>query len=990
MTVDIDIHLFGLVRLEHDGQPVQFETRKALAMLAYLVVTEKPYARDSLALLFWPDNDQKDARGALRRTLSVLKNNLPTGFLSISRERIGIAPSAQFDCDVIEFRSLLKNANTHQHHEPGVCSACMEWLSRAVELYEGGFLSGFSLRDSPGFDEWQYFETERYRSDYAETLRKLIPIYIQKQEFDQAINYAQMWASIDPLREEAYQQLMLCYIWSGQRNAALLQYRKCVRLLSAELGVTPLEETTQLFNAILEGKFPPPPGSQTSNRDDPAQTDSVTPALSEEPGSTLLDQPGSFPLVGRSRETELILQLYHKKGSQGRFLVFLGEPGIGKTRLAEEFLSYVRQRGGRVISARCFSGESSLAYAPFTDALHTAQQLPQARERLASLPSTYQQQGIKLDPDFAKMVNLTGELSPAISTSETIFHEGIRQIFFSLLSGEMPGVLFLDDFHNADTASILQLSYMVHRLSGNPVMILIAVSNETLPDSLNLLINESQRSGSAILIKLARLLPGDLNEIVRSVFNPTGETNQQLALRIYQETEGLPFFVVEYYQALLTDRTLRDFDKQLTEAEWPIPGSVQTLLETRLNGLDDTTWQILTTAAIIGRSFEFQVLLDASGRSDNETLNGLERLLARRLIEEVTSEDVASSEGIFDFTHEKIREFVYAHTNLTRRRLLHRRVGDALARHQRRKNQLAAYSSQIAWHFRQAGQEQEAAEQYRAAGDYARSLFANAEAIQHYQAALALGHPQPAELHEAIGDLQMLLGAYKPAIGSFIAAESLADEHSQARLEHKLGCVYHRRGEWDLAIGYFQSAIERSEARIDQDEMARIYVDWSFTSYRVGRLEEAQYFARQAQRLAKELGSDELLAKSANILGILARASKDLPTAHEWFEASLAAARGKQDYPAEIAASNNLALILASEEKISVAVEVLRGALALCQRIGDRHHEAALLNHLAELFHANHQEELSMEYLKKAVLIFAEIGAAAEAPTGEIWMLSEW
>ncbi len=990
MVEPLVLYLFGPARVEKDGVQLRFETRKALALLAYLVVTAQPQARDSLAALFWPENDQTGARGALRRTLSVLKTNLPPEFLIVKREQIGISPTAQFTCDVTQFQGLLQTVKKHTHSQALQCPDCTKWLIAAADLYRGGFLSGFTLRDSPAFDDWQYFETDRLRSEFSTALEQLTLIHSGNGEYDKAISYAQRWLALDPLREEAYQQLMLCFLWAGNRNAALLEYRKCVRSLEHELGVPPLEETTQLYHAILEGKIPAPPPllEKTSGS-------RVRPSAPEESQATVLEEipnPRSlvFPLVGRSRETETLLRLYHKRAEQGWFVTIQGEPGIGKTRLAEEFLAYTRQLGAYVVAARCFAGESSLAYAPFTDALMEARRLQAYPERLRKIPVSYLLQAGKLDPEISKEIgDSQAEPAAGIAAAETLFHEGLRQVFFKLLQGNLPGVLFLDDFHNADAASILQLSYMVHRISGNPLLILIAVSNEALSDPLNLLINECQRLGTGSILKLNRLLPNDLNEIVRSVVDPSDKTSQELALRVYQETEGLPFFVVEYFQSFLTNQTNPERDQRSSQLEWPMPGSVQTLLETRLNGLDEMTWQILTTAAIIGRSFEFQVLLEASGRSESETLNGLDRLLARRLIEEVSS-SVDRPIDTFDFTHEKIREFIYQQTNPTRRRLVHKRIADTLIRLQRGKNQPAAVSRQIAWHYRQAGLEQESAEQYRAAGDYARSLFANREAIQQYQTALALGYPLPAELHEAVGDLEVWLGEFKQAITSYIAAAALADDSNQARLEHKLGCVYHRRGERELATRYFQTAAERSEARLDSEELASIYADWSLTSYREGRIDEAKYFARQAYALLKDTQSYQLIAKASNILGILARSSGDAISARGWFENSLTTARAHQDYSTEIAASNNLALIFADEQKNNEAIEIVRSALVLCQKIGDRHHEAALLNHLAELFHSNHQEELAMEQLKKAVQIFAEIGGTEEVQTPEIWMLSEW
>lgn len=169
----LSLFLLGPPRLKLDGEPVQIGRRKALALLIYLAVTRRRHSRDALATLFWPDYDQSSARADLRRTLSVLTRTLGQDWLAVDRETAGASPDAEFWLDVDHFRHLLAECTEHPHPSTEVCPDCVPSLERVVRLYRDDFLAGFTLRDSPGFDEWQFFETEGLRDELASVLERL-------------------------------------------------------------------------------------------------------------------------------------------------------------------------------------------------------------------------------------------------------------------------------------------------------------------------------------------------------------------------------------------------------------------------------------------------------------------------------------------------------------------------------------------------------------------------------------------------------------------------------------------------------------------------------------------------------------------------------------------------------------------------------------------------------------------------------------------------
>ncbi len=278
----------------------------------------------------------------------------------------------------------------------------------------------------------------------------------------------------------------------------------------------------------------------------------------------------------------------------------------------------------------------------------------------------------------------------------------------------------------------------------------------------------------------------------------------------------------------------------------------------------------MTTASVIGRSFDFDTLLQTSGRSEIETIAGLEKLIAHRLIEECEScED--SKPIYYDFTHQKIRSLVYAEVTQTRRRLLHRRIAEATVAQQRRAENPQVLESKIAAHYQQAAMDFEAGEHYVHAGEYARSLFANREAISHYKSALSCGFTPVGSIHEAIGDLLTLLGEYRSALESYDLSIRETNSAGIARLQHKRGSVYLRKGDRERAIETFQLAHSTLVNNPSPDIEARILVDWSLADYQSGHLEEAQHLALDALGFAEEAGDRTVAARAHNLLGILKR-----------------------------------------------------------------------------------------------------------------------
>ncbi len=243
------MRLLGPPRIERDGKPVSVDTRKAIALLAYLAMERRPVGREEIAALLWPEAEHGRGRAALRRTLSALTTALDGCGLVIEGDSLAV-DTTSVSIDVDGFRRLVEAAD-------------VDSLREAVALHRGEFLAGFGLRDSVDFDEWQIVATEDVRRLLAGALERLTAM-LSEHDVDAAIAFARRWLDVDPLHEEAHRSLIRLHARKGDRSAAVRQYRECVAVLERELGIGPEAETTELYESA-QGPSTAPSGVDASS-----------------------------------------------------------------------------------------------------------------------------------------------------------------------------------------------------------------------------------------------------------------------------------------------------------------------------------------------------------------------------------------------------------------------------------------------------------------------------------------------------------------------------------------------------------------------------------------------------------------------------------------------------------------------------------------------------------------------------------------------------
>jgi len=733
--------LLGPPRIERDGTPVHFDTRKAVALLALVSMAEQPLSRDRLAAMLWPDSDDERARGALRRTLSVTAAGVGDA-LVVNRATVSIGAS-QVQVDAVEFRRLLSRGDP-------VAS------DKACALYRDDFLAGFSVRDCPEFDDWQSSTAADLRQRLSSALESLVAARTAKAELERALQLARRWVALDALHEPAQQATIRLLAMTGQRSAALLQYRECVRALADELGVAPLRETTALYDDVRSGRVAAserPASERPTSERPPAETlastrPAPTAVRTSAPETIGPEVAGDF--VGRADQLATLEPAVLSTELRGRLAAVIGETGSGKTRLVGELAARASRAGSSVFVVRAHQGEASLPFAVLTDLL--AQVLSRRPDLPQLVPQHVGLEVSRLVPAFS-----TASAPPALTSA------GLTRLYSAVAStlvaatpagSDRPAVFVVDDTHWADDATVSVLSYLANRLAELPIRLVLtwAPENAGRLSALRATVTDAVADGLAAVVHLEPFGLGEIAELLAAVASDESAGTQGVTprldpARLLTETRGLPLLVVEYIRAA-----------QGGTVETP-PAGVRDLLVRRIDAAQETTVQVVSAAAVLQGRFDADLLRAVSGRSEAETADAIDDAVRHRLLEENPSSD--GEAPAYDFPFEAMRRVVYERTTFARRRLLHGRAADALARRHERTpsadSSAAISPAVVAHHFEQSGRETEAAAWWWRAAARSRGLYAHEQAYADLSRALALGY-SPADVWTSSGDVLVALG----------------------------------------------------------------------------------------------------------------------------------------------------------------------------------------------------------------------------------------
>ena len=421
-----------------------------------------------------------------------------------------------------------------------------------------------------------------------------------------------------------------------------------------------------------------------------------------------------------------------------------------------------------------------------------------------------------------------------------------------------------------------------------------------------------------------------------------------------QRSEGVPLILVEYLRAG-------------PDASADLPTGLREVLRARLDPVSETGRQVLSAAAVLGRSFSVETVRSVSGRTDEETVTAVEELVRHGLVVE--------GEPEHDFAHDLLRTLVYEETTLARRRLLHLRAA-----------RVPGTPEASVRHLQLGGRDQEVLRDRR------RGRVGSSPTPRRSTTSVPPSHSATPTAR----------GCWSPSATSTRCGGTTPRPCAPTRRRRRAAV----RRSWPTSStgsdGCTTDAATsgsprraRSPAALDaaggagRAALEPIPLDPQLAVQSGGDTDQAAMLAEQAEALARQAQDPHARCQALNLRGMLAATRGDTESAMTHLESCRAVADELGDLDLRVAVLNNLALTRAARGELDAAQELTLAALDLCTRMGDRHHEAALRNNLADLLHAAGRAEDAMSHLKSAVRIFADIETDGEPEAG-IWKLARW
>ncbi len=697
------------------------------------------------------------------------------------------------------------------------------------------------------------------------------------------------------------------------------------------------------------------------------------------------------PLIGREDELRQMLTAFERM-QEGRAQVvsLIGEAGAGKSRLLQEL--FVRLATGErllnttVRRAQCASlGEPT--YGVWAAFLREAYGVaPEDNRDMArrKLASGLQSLGMEAEERelLAPLLSHALGLDPGEEALGPIEPEQLkRQMFlvartlFERRLQQGPLMLVVEDLHWADAASVDLLRSMVDRLADRPILLLLTYRPTF--DARALVTARATHTA----IRLAPLSAADAEAFLEALFGlPADAFPSAVRDLLVGRSGGNPFFLEELVRGLVATGVFARHEGgwrcRAQEATADVPPTIQALLLSRVDRLPPAARRLVQEASVLGPVFDRRLLrMVASDRADCEP--ALDQLLEAELLGEVsqTSESSAAapSERQYRFTPALVQEAVYQNLLLSRRTELHARAGRALETlcggTPRRLEDLAM----LGHHWSLSAERARGARYLLAAGDWARALYANEDALRHYRRALDTLRECDAcademmRVEERLGDVLALIGQREAALAHYEAVRAAAapagSRAVEARVHRKVGRLHWDAGDRERGLGCYRTGLGLLEGQAEEIEVAHLYQEMGRMAFRAGdspgAVEWAERALAHAQRLQQHLAgraapgdaeaskeASAAIAHAYNTLGAaLARMGKT-EEAVEYIERSVAVARAEGLLEVACRGYANLGALYGRLDP-GRAVETCLAGLETAKKIGDLGFQSRLYTNLA-------------------------------------------
>ena len=709
------LSVLGTPEIFHHETRLTFALRKAQALLLYLAVEGGMQPRSKLAAFLWPDSEPHDARTALRNALALLRTLLAEGeaggtghsHLLQTGDLLGLDPQAPLELDLQRVQQAYQQAQLYPSPPAEAQRAVLVGhLQQAVALVRGPFLDGFWLREEAPFDEWLQQQQHQWQVRLQLLFDRLSAWHEVALEHEQAQAVLTRWLALDPLQEEAYRRLMRVQLALGEPNAAWQVYASCRGRLAQALQVEPSPQTVALAERIRAGMVR---GSRV------AGTRAAPRARSAEesgPPEELV-----VPLVGRSGVLSQLVGRYQQAQSgQPQAVLVVGEAGMGKSRVAEEFVSWARAQGADVLRGQAWEAGGRLAYQPVVEAIRGRLEEENAPEDL--LEDLWLAELGRLLPEVRVRYPDLPQPGEDEQMGRVHLCEAVARLVGALAARGGPLVVVLEDLHWADEASLDLLRYVGRDWSrhGAAVLLVGTVGWEALESNGRLAgrLADLGRDVALTQVSLQALSEAETRQVVEAVIEPEEEQGEsgvmgsspaepeaqsalaaerpleELSDFLYAQTGGQPLYLLEMLKLLRERRWL--VPRRSPDGTWKlaldlqgatplaqerlrrdlVPAMVRTLIVARLTRLSPAARQLVLVSAVLDMAASAGRLWQVADLGEQVGLEALEEAVGSGLLRE--EEGRAEAVGSYRCTCDLIRAVVYSELGATRRRLVHQRA----------------------------------------------------------------------------------------------------------------------------------------------------------------------------------------------------------------------------------------------------------------------------------------------------------------------------
>ena len=659
----------------------------------------------------------------------------------------------------------------------------------------------------------------------------------------------------------------------------------------------------------------------------------------------------SGPLVGREAELATIATAIETVAQgQGRLLLLVGEPGVGKTRLAQEITLLARSQGFRLLTGRCYEPQQSLAYAPFIEALAQAVPLTEAAA-LTPLAERWPEVA-RLLPDHAAPVPTVADDGAA---RQRLYYQLTG--FLGTLVEQRPLAILVDDLHWADGASLELLQHLARHTRDQP-MLLVGTTRAVEAERQHPLVDALRDLGRDELVEQLTLQPLATDETAALIgvtlggadgaLGDSGSVAAELAARIQARSEGNAFFTRQLARALQEQGNLT-----FSEGQWSLSGttpaaftpeSIRAVIGQRLGRLTPHTQEVLREASVLGQVMGFDELQHMGHRGEQEVEEALEEAAEAGIIREGQRDQ-------YHFNHALTRDTLYAELSARRKRRLHRAAADAIEQQPDHVRRVA----ELAYHLLAAEEGERALPYALLAGDQAEAVYAHAEAAGHYRTALNLARELDNRTLEAralkhLGKELHVLAQYDEAITllgqSMDAYRAQGEVEQEGKVAQWWAEAHNRRGTPDQGytrlrllladlIARGLSTAQQAHLQVRLAWLCMGSIECSDALNMAAHLHNFVSAAESALALARVEKNDALLAEATFTWGMMNEARGNHAEAVEALEAVIPLAEASGDLMSLSRATRAIAYSHESRGEFATSQLYCERALAIAERSGD-------------------------------------------------------